>query len=144
MFDIRLIQSIPESRLGNAACEGEIVLGEQRENFTSLIGFWSPEDYLRHWRSEISRLVEIRQPSCLITSIYDPDEADVGTWWLLYPFGDVVVLQDSLLLFREMTGRFDTANPGDFIPSYKSRTEHGFDISEWEMPISDFVSYLKR
>jgi len=144
-FDIRFIRgAIDGSRLGNASFHGEIDLGGEREEFLSLIGFWSPRDYENQWTDGVRRLVAGEGDSCLITSIHDPAVAEVGTWWLLYRRRGAVYVQNALLLFRDAGTQFTTLDPYRSIPERQTATEDGRPISEWELPISDFAEFLSR
>jgi hypothetical protein len=132
------------SQLGNAAQFGEIELGEYRETFTALIGFWSPRDYEDHWRQSLRRLVDEDMPTCLITSLHDPSVAEILQWWLLYPAAGVVRAQSALLPLRHLASPFDTRNPYGAIPQYRSKSVEGYDISEWTIPTVDVRAFLRR
>jgi CdiI N-terminal domain len=143
-FNIRFLGELVEgSELGNSGLRGEIELGSHREEFIALIGFWSPLDYEHQWRAGVRRLVESRESSCLITSLHDPAEADVITWWLLYPMESRVFIQNALLLPRELTTPFSTRNPYLAIPPRRTITEEGHIISEWELPLFEFDTYFR-
>lgn len=82
-FDICFLrEKVGGSEVGNIGQYGRIMLGDEAEDFVSLIGFWSPLDYSRQWIRAVQRLVNDQRDSCLITSLHDPNEADVATWWL--------------------------------------------------------------
>lgn len=132
------------SELANTGQYGEIVLDDERERFVSLIGFWSPRDYELQWRIGIRRLVREGQNSCLITSLHDPTEVDVINWWLLYPDGDVVHIQEALLLLAEHKINFSTSDPYASIPPRMTVDEDGNQISEWTLRMSDFELFLTR
>jgi hypothetical protein len=145
MFSIRLLsEKAPESELGNAAQYGEIRLDEYRETFIAIIGFWSPLDYVASWSRSIKRLVDRGRASCLITSMHDPKVAEVLHWWLLYPVGDEVIVQNSLLLGREALSDFDTRNPYRSIPTHRAVSEEGEQISEWLVRLRDFRDFLEQ
>jgi hypothetical protein len=79
-FEINFLpHEVEGSELGNTGRFGEIVLGDYRELFISLIGFWSPRDYEDQWREGIRRVVQ-RERSCLVTSLDDPAKSEVITW----------------------------------------------------------------
>ena len=144
-FSIRLLpERVPESEVGNAAQYGEIQLRNYQETFVALIGFWSPLDYSEHWSHSIKRLVDLKRESCLITSLHDPQVAEVLHWWLLYPVGDDVIVQNSLLLGRHALSDFDTRNPYRSIPIRRRVNEEGEKISEWFMHLTDFRDFLER
>jgi CdiI N-terminal domain len=144
-FDIALFSDMVDgSELGNTGQHGHIVIGDETEDFVSLIGFWSPADYRAHWRQAIDRLVNQKSDSCLITSIHDPREVTVISWWLLYPVDGDVALQQALLLLAESKDPFSTADPFASIPRRRIINEDGKRISEWRLPMSDFAEFLRR
>lgn len=145
MFDIRLTADWVEgSALGDAGLYGEIVLGEHTERFVALIRYWSPLDYQRQWRAGIQRLVREAVPSCLITALDDPDTSEILRWWLLYPLGDVVAVRESALDYKRSRTKFSTEMPYIAIPPRRLRSEDGFEISEWQLPVFEFASFLER
>ena len=116
---------------------GDILLGEECEEFVSQIGYWRPQDYEKQWREGLMRAAIARLQSCLITSIHDPAVADVATWWLLYPKGDTIQVQNALLRLDLHRAEFSIANPYSCIPSHRSVTDDGYSISEWSIGIDD-------
>jgi hypothetical protein len=145
VFDIRFLgERTDDSEVGNAGYLGEIMLGYERETFLSLIGYWSPQDYQRQWVLGIRRLIQEKIASCLITSLHDPIEADVLRWWLLYPIGSDIYVQEALLLLGSCRDRFSTKDPYVSVPPRRQETAGGEEISEWVVPREDFVAYLRR
>jgi hypothetical protein len=143
-FDIKFSgETADGSELGNTGQYGEIVLGNEKEGFLSLVGYWSPRDYQQQWEAGVRRLVDERKNSCLITSLHDPQQADVLTWWLLYPVDDKVHVQNALLMLNEHREDFSTRNPYKTIPSRRQLTDDGALISEWILPFQDFVEFLR-
>lgn len=144
-FDIKFLPPVWEgSRLGNAALPGRIILGEHEEDFVSLIGFWSPRDYERQWRSAIERLVEERCESCLVTSIHDLRASDVARWWLLYPEQRVVHVQEALLFPKQLPGHVSEKDLYQAILPRETYNEDGAPISEWDVPFDDFIAFLHQ
>jgi hypothetical protein len=144
-FGIRwLSEQVAESDVGNSAQYGEIELDNYRETFLAIIGFWSPLDYSEHWSRSVRRLVETKRESCLITSLHDPQVVEVLHWWLLYPVGDQVIVQNSLLLGRHALSSLDTRDPYRSIPVRSQVSEEGEPISEWTMHSADFRDFLGR
>lgn len=145
MFDIRFSGSAVEgSRLGNGVSRGRLVIGEQIEEFESFIGFWSPFDYERQWLEGTVRVAAKGSASCLITSLTDPSHAEFVRWWLLYPQGDLVVLQEGLLLLKSLVVPFSTTSPYDSIPEHQSLTDDGRPISEWRLPRTAIADFARR
>lgn len=135
-------EDVSGSTLGNAARTGEIVLGTDRESFTSLVGFWSPADYAAQWRRGLERVIQQQLPSCLITSIHDPSEADVIHWWLLYPDGEEVAVQNALLLPRTLDRPFSTVDPYASVPARRVVNDDGYAVSEWHVPVAEVRDFL--
>jgi len=143
-FSIRFLpEHVPESEVGNAAQYGEIQLRDYRETFVALISFWSPLDYTQHWSRSIRRLVNLRRESCLITSLYDPRITEIMHWWLLYPVGDDVFVQNALLVEQPTLSQFDTRNPYKSIPARSQVSDEGEPVSEWLMSMKDFRDFLE-
>ena len=144
-FEIRFTgETSDDSEIGNAGYYGELTLGEDRESFVSLIGYWSPRDYEQQWLQGIERVVRANRASCLITSLHDPAEADVISWWLLYPEGEVVHIREALLLVNEDRGTFSTADPYAAIPVRQPNDESGDEISEWTVTRGDVQRFLDQ
>jgi hypothetical protein len=142
-FDIRfLTEWTPGSETGNAGRFGRITLDDFSETFVSLIGFWSPYDYEVQWRRGVERLVGERRNSCLITSLHDPAATEMLMWWLLYPDGDRVVVQQALLFFANLDRTFSTNDPFSSIPPRRQITEEGEAISEWSLDFASFREFL--
>lgn len=143
-FDIRFTGvPLDGSHLGNGVVEGELTFDDHREGFQSFIGFWSPSDYLAQWRDGAARAARLDGPSCLITSITDPAHADYLRWWLLYPSGGKIIFQEALLFLKELTPPFSTRDPYASIPAYKQYSDEGERISEWVVPVSSVIDFLK-
>lgn len=62
---------------------GEIRLGQYRESFHAVIGFWSTQDYEASWTAALRRLLAGGVASCLVTSLTDPRDATFVTTWPL-------------------------------------------------------------
>lgn len=141
-FDIRFLSG-DESNTGvdDTHLFGRITLGEDFDDFVSCIGFWCPEDYHRHWTDAVQRVVHKGCDSCLITSISDPTDGGVARWWLLYPRGETVHVQEALLLF-DRCQPFSVDDPYACIPPRKTETDEGLPVSEWSLPLSDFAVFL--
>lgn len=145
IFDIRFLPDwTPGSETGNAGHHGRITLDDFSETFISLIGYWSPRDYEAQWRSGVKRLVEERRDSCLITSLHDPAATEMLMWWLLYPEGEFVIVQQGLLLFADLERAFNTSNPFCSIPPREQVTDNGEVVSEWSIDIGSFEEFLRR
>ncbi len=145
MFDIRLTGPLVEgSRLGNAAMQGRIVLGEEEEEFESFIGFWGPLDYARQWTEGAVRVASQRSASCLLTSVTDPSHSEFIRWWLLYPRGETVIVQEGILLLASLSTPFSTTFPYASVPEYESTAHDGRPIAEWQIPRDAIAEFATR
>ncbi|MEO7086494.1 MAG: hypothetical protein ABI442_18840 [Gemmatimonadaceae bacterium] len=144
-FSIELLPGeIVDPDTGSQSQYGEITLGSFQERFIALVGYWSAQRYASHWRDALMRVVEGEATSCLITSLHDPADSHLLFWWPLYRIGDVVQVQNSILLFEQLSAPFDPDNPFRFVPARTTVSEEGQPISEWEVPVSDIKTFLDR
>src|SRR5262245_60787093 len=94
---------------------GELILGDDHQHFSSVLGFWGPGDYERSWASGLMRLVEGAPISCLATSVTDPSTANFVEVWPLYREGDDVYAQNRLLFMDQLPNGFDPAAPWESV-----------------------------
>jgi len=132
------------NQLRNAReANGVIVIGEFEETFTVPLEYWNAEDYRRHWKASLLKLLQ-KEDSCLITSMHDPEKANFILLWLLYSREEQVILRNQLLFMKTLSRPFTPDDPYPFIPKYESKNEVGHEISEWILPLSDFEEFLGR
>jgi hypothetical protein len=73
-FSIKI--PLTANQLRNAReANGVIVTGEFEETFTVPLEYWNAEDYRRHWKASLLKLLQ-KEDSCLITSMHDPEKAN--------------------------------------------------------------------
>lgn len=143
-FSIEYVSRSEKSpELGNSIYRGRIVLDDYRESFESLIGYWSPADYQAQWQSGLERIADENNPSCLITSVYDPENSEYLTWWLLYPLRDRIAVQNQLLLFANLARPFELATPFESVPARRTVSTEGDPISEWTVARESVVAFLR-
>jgi hypothetical protein len=130
----------PES--GIEVLQGRLQLGEFQEDFFAPATHWSKDDYENQWRQGLTRLVERRLPSCLITAIGEPAETGV-IWWLLYPDGEMVHVQNQYLIPDVLTVPFEVDDPYRFISPRETVSTEGGPISEWHLPMSSLREFAK-
>lgn len=116
---------------------GIIQIGGFQEKFKISTSFWSLENYVEHWKKSILRTINGSQKSCLITSLYDPQNANFLFWWLLYRNKNKVFIQNAILFFDQLKEPFDLKNPYTSIPPREIITDDGLTISEWSIDIDD-------
>lgn len=120
------------------AREGFIQLGACEEHFISDLSFWAAAAYEHHWHCGIARAVEQHRESCLVTAAYDPAQAEMLSWWLLYPTQNDIVFREAILLFDQLSRPFDFGDLYSFIPERGPvRTDSGERISEWTVPLPE-------
>lgn len=121
---------------------GVIILDSFQERFRALTTFWQPEDYERHWRDAVQRIVSSGRDSCLITSLHDPAESTMLVWWPMYRRGDTVYVQNAMLFFDQLSRPFDPSEPYASVPERVVVSEDGEAISEWQVCVSDLEGFL--
>ncbi len=137
-FAIELFDEISQPK---AVASGLISIGSFHEQFTAPLDFWDVNDYRRHWCESVDFLISSGKDSCLITAMHDPNTANFIQWWLLYPRGDKVFIQNQLLFLNRLSSPFDILRPYLQVPSRQVINDEGVPISEWESTLKDFVSF---
>jgi hypothetical protein len=142
-FAIRFISRTAGKRqLMSDESVGQIILGDFQERFRSLITFWKPQDYVRHWQAALRRITTTEDRSCLITSVAAPGDADYLMWWPMYRVGRVVYVQNAVLIFESLAEPLNLADPFASIPERSVVTEDGDPVSEWSVPVSSVQDFL--
>ncbi|MGQ0766956.1 MAG: hypothetical protein ACT4OZ_15005 [Gemmatimonadota bacterium] len=143
-FDISFTESTDAASLWlSEELEGAITLGSYIEGFSALLTAWSPSDYQRSWRENIEWVLRTRQPGYLVTCLMSPDISEVHIeWWLLYPFGDVVAVQNSLLFPSREEQPVNLADLKPYIPPRRLYSMDGDVVSEWSVPESSLKAFL--
>jgi len=121
---------------------GRLVIGDYEEGFESSISFWSVQDYERSWRVSLERILRLASTSCLITSMYDPANANFLVWWPLYREGDLVYIQNQILFLVDIRDDFNPTNPYNHVPKRQVVNSDGDPISEWTASIRDIQSWV--
>jgi hypothetical protein len=122
---------------------GELKLGDDREYFQSVLGFWGVDDYLQSWTEALQRLLAGASTSCLATSIVDPSNANFVEVWPLYREQDEVYVQNKLLFLDQLPHEFDPAAPWDSVDPRSLVNEDGRRISEWRVSLDDIREFLE-
>jgi hypothetical protein len=126
---------------------GVIRIGSFRESFSSILGFWSLEDYRANWITATRRLLGVAEVSCLLTSVPNPAKANFFTVWPLYRSGDHVYVQNQLIFADDLNGDFDPDAPWQYVEPRTTIDEDGTRISEWQVSsvdIEEFVAEAAR
>lgn len=143
-FQISFVDRESPGRIANAELvqPGRLVVGDFEEGFEASISFWSVRDYERSWLVSLERILERASTSCLITSIYDPANANFLVWWPLYRQGAVVYVQNQILFLHDIRGQFDLTNPYGHILKRQVVNKDGSPISEWTTSIQDIQQWV--
>jgi hypothetical protein len=80
----------------------------------------------------------------LITTLYDPANANFIFWWPMYRRGEDILVQNQMLLLMEIEELLDPDNPYSFISEYESSNEDGEKISEWKISVEDISRFLEE
>ena len=139
-----LSEPVPSLEVNEPACPGLIELGSFQERFVSSLSYWNVNDYKRHWRQAITRIVESSQKSCLITSMYDPSTANFIFWYPMYRVDDTVFVQNQILFLNQLSAPFDERDPFSFVSERKSVNDEGESLSEWCVQVEELESFLTQ
>ena len=144
MFDIQMLPLEFIGEEGHRGLEGRITLGDYWESFVSPLDFWTRADYEAQWQQGVELALHSGRPSCLIVSIERPSESELVRWWLLYPEGERVYVQEHLLILPDLSISFSLEDPYSFIPDRKQLGEEGAQVSEWEVSRTNLQDFLER
>ncbi len=104
--------------------------------------YWSADDYKRHWKQAIERILHSSDVSCLITSMIDPTTGNHIFWWPMYRENDTVFIQNHILFFDQLQSPFDERNPFSSVRGRQTINEDGNRISEWSVQIDELEEFL--
>jgi hypothetical protein len=125
---------------------GKIVIGDFQETFAASLRFWTRDDYVRHWRSALEKLISGADRSALITDYVEPPPRPSANsylvWWPLYRYGDTVYVQNHILLFEQLIRPFSAECPWDSVRDRQVVNEDGQNISEWATTVGDIKYFL--
>ena len=137
-FAIELFDEDSETK---RTASGLISIGSFQERFSAPLDFWSMNDYRRHWSDSVDFLISTGKDSCLITAMHNPNTANFIQWWLLYPRGNSVFIQNQLLFLNALPDAFNVLKPYLQVPARQVINDEGVPISEWESTLNDFVCF---
>jgi hypothetical protein len=148
MFKIFATDEIVSESTNNAtpAFYGEIVIGDLHETFVASLASWTRDDYDRHWRKALERLIAGADRSALITDYVEPpthpSDGSYLVWWPLYRDGDTVYVQNHILFFGQLSQPFSSERPWDSVRDRETVNEDGQKISEWATTIEEIKYFL--
>ena len=125
---------------------GNIKINDFEEDFYASLSYWNINDYIAHWQKSLIRLVDKKKNTCLITSMYNPKQANYIFWWILYlnKTKDLVYIQNHILFLNELKSEFSEKNIYQYIPQRETTTDDGEKISEWIVGINDIKDFIKK
>lgn len=142
-FSIHFLpQGSPQNHAGSGGRSGVIHLGDYEEVFVADTSFWTVAEYEHQWKNGLDRTVNQRLASCLITSMHNPKDAEMLFWWLLFPAGERVFMQNAILRFDQLHRSFNSNDLYSYIPDRHTHNDEGHRISEWELSRNDIAGFL--
>jgi hypothetical protein len=142
-----LITDEPAPAIGEAtAFYGKIVIDGFQETFAASLVFWTRDEYRRHWRKALERLISGADRSALITDYIEPPAhptvEDYLIWWPLYRDGGNVYVQNHILFFNQLSQPFSPERPWDSVRDRRVVNGDGRTISEWTTTVEDIRDFL--
>jgi hypothetical protein len=120
--------------------DGKITVGDHWESFTASHTLWDRSRYRKQWREAADRVLAAR-PGCFVVDLAGTETNYRGECWIAWPEGDVVVVQNQLLLGPA----FDPDDPHAFPPAVPHRvTEDGHGVSTWRVRLADVAAWRDR
>ena len=127
---------------------GKIVIGDFQETFAASLASWTREDYNRHWRKALEKLISGTDRSAVITDYVEPPAHPSAesylVWWPLYRDGDTVYVQNHVLFFGQLTQPLSPERPWDSVRDRQLIDEEGQKISEWTTTVDEIKHFLNQ
>ncbi len=134
----------PFDDLAVKAARGVLLLGDTTEGFLANLGEWDRATYQAHWRRSLRLLLDGFSKTALITTYSSPSIASHLEWWALYRTGDLVHIQNQLVLYDNLDRAFSVESANSFLKDRETEDEDGAEISEWAIPFRDVESFAKQ
>ncbi len=112
---------------------GRIVVGPFSERFEAALDYWSPADYVKHWRHAEARLETGEGDALFFTSLTDPQGAHFFRCWIAWREGEEVMFQEVVLFAEQLPEPLDLEAPWRHVPARTTVSEDGDPISEWSL-----------
>lgn len=121
---------------------GRITIGNWSEQFFSPTVFWTKNDYLDNWQSELNKILNGKKSAKLITKMYNPKSMNFFMSWVLYRDKKVIYIQQQAFFLEDMEKPFDLDNfyKQDLIR--ETHDEDGDKLSEWKTTIFSIEKYM--
>ena len=145
LFNISIDESQKTVILNGEKClYGIIQIGDFLEKFNVPVELWNVSDYKRQWREGLERLLNGALSTCVVTGMRDPFRGIFINTWSIYSIRKKVIIQNQILLCKQIKKRFTGNNFYDFIEPYENQTEDGAPISEWGISMSAVKHYYEK
>jgi len=138
MFSISFLSEI---KAGAKSSKGSIIIGSSTEYFLSSFDYWTPNNYRKQWLKAVALIQTEESRSALITDVPFLSPPSFINWWPMWRFGQLVKIQEQLLILEDLTAPFDINNPYIHLGEYESINEEGQPISEWTVSVSDLIQF---
>lgn len=120
---------------------GLLVIGESKEGFCSSLYHWSKEQYESQWQRAIHVLLNESSKAALIVEYSGPSAASHLEWWAMYREGEMVYLQDQLLLYSQLREPFSIDAPFASLRDRETVNAEGRQISEWSVSLPEIRQF---
>ena len=143
MFDIAFLENEPThtDEDGWSGLWGRIVLGEFSERFISPVEWWRRGDYERQWIEGANRLLGGATNSAFV-------EQAGRVWWTAWREGELVVVQQRLLIADESMSRAWSALaddlPYELVGRRQTHSDDGQPLSQWLLSVADLQAFVER
>jgi hypothetical protein len=141
MFVLELTNEV-DIFYGEQVLIGSIHINSFSESFRSPISYWNRNEYLSQWYSGLNEIISGNEKSAIITSMYNPNNANFIVIWPLYLIGNDVFIQNRILFMEDLKELFDESKLSTYIDNRETIDEDGEVVSEWKVSISDIQRVL--
>jgi contact-dependent growth inhibition (CDI) system CdiI-like immunity protein len=143
MFDLYFSEGPTADDDGWWHAVGTIVLGEDRDGFAVSLEWWGRAAYEQQWLAAAKRLVNGAERVMFLGS-YNGPEAAFHFAWPAWRDGDLVHVQNWLVLTEQLPTPFEPDEADRFVRRRQTISEDGEPISEWDVSLADVQAFLER
>ncbi len=145
-FSIKLLPDVVENIEEDIgfAVYGVITIGTFQEQFTTALSYWSVNDYEKHWKQALSRILYNANISCLITSMVDSNKHPFIFWWPMYRIENIIFIQNQILFFDQLLLKFNEQDPFSSVSERRILDDDENKISEWSVPVADIEIFYNK
>ena len=135
----------PYDGLGEEGPRGLLMLGEHEETFVAHTDTWSEEQYIRHWRLALGRVLDGRS-SALVTDMRTPAQSSHLVWWPVWKVRNKLVFHNQLLFFAKHNvegENVDIERLYGLVGTHSSPKQESLPVSEWQVAVEDIEKFLE-